>query len=123
MPNYRHVQFSVFRKAFGGAFDAGLKKYDIMNGDSSQSGLGVPAKSITILNHGPGIIYYQISSNGSDLGVVDGIDSGQGKVFQPQEGVYTAQISLYTDNAGTIFSMIATPGEWTDAELLAVLGG
>ncbi len=123
MPIYRHVPFSVFRKAFGGTYDAGLKKYDIMNGDSSQSGLGVPAKSLTIMNHGPGIIYYQISSNGSDLGVVDGIESGQGRSFQPQESVYTAQISLYTDNAGTIFSLIATPGEWTDEELIEILGG
>jgi hypothetical protein len=123
MPNYRHVPFSVFRKAFGGVGDAGLKKYDIMNGDSSQSGLGVPAKSLTIINHGPGIIYYQISSNGNDLGVVDGVESGQGKIFQPQESVYTAQISLYSDNGATLFSLIATPGEWTDEELIAVLGG
>lgn len=123
MPNYRHVPFSVFRKAFGDVGDAGLKKYDIMNGDSSQSGLGVPAKSLTIINHGPGIIYYQISSNGNDLGVVDGVESGQGKIFQPQESVYTAQISLYSDNGATLFSLIATPGEWTDEELIAVLGG
>lgn len=123
MPIYRHVPFSVFRKAFGGTFDAGARKYDIMNGDSSQSGLGVPAKSITLLNHGPGIIYYQISSNGIDFGEVDGIDSGQGKVFQPQESVYTAQIYLYTDNAGTVFSLCAAPGEWTDAELFEILGG
>jgi hypothetical protein len=108
---------------FGGIGDAGLRRYDIMNGDVSQSGLGVPAKSITIINHGAGILYYQISSNGIDLSVVDGIDSGQAKIYSPEEGVYTSVISMYSDNAATVFSFIATPGIWTDEELIDLLGG
>lgn len=58
MFRYRHVQFSVFRRAFGGVGEAGLQQFNIMNGDNGLSGLGVPAKSITIMNHGPGIVYY-----------------------------------------------------------------
>ena len=123
MPYYRHVPFAVFRMMVGGVGDAGLKKYNIMDGDMSQSGLGVPAKSISIINHGPGVLYYQISSNGSDVSVVDGIDSGQGKVYQPQEGVYTAIISITSDNANTVFSLVASPGEWTDEELADLMGG
>jgi len=123
MPIYRHVPFAVYRQVFGGIGDAGLRRYDIRNGDVSQSGLGVPAKSITIINHGAGILYYQISSNGIDISVVDGIDSGQAKIYSPEEGVYTSVISMYSDNAATVFSFIATPGIWTDEELIDLLGG
>jgi hypothetical protein len=123
MPRYSHVPFSVYRQSFGGIGDAGLKRYDVMQGDSSQSGLGVPAKSIAIVNHGAGILYYQISSNGIDISVVDGIDSGQAKIFSPDEGIYTQIITLYSDNAATVFSFIATPGIWTDEELADLFGG
>ena len=120
---YKHVPFSVYRLAVGGVGDAGLHKYNIMDGDASQSGLGVPAKALTIVNHGPGILYYQISSNGRDVSVIDGLDSGQAKAYQTTEGIYTAILTLYSDNAATIFSFVATPGEWTEEELAEVLGG
>lgn len=123
MPSYRHTPFSVYRQVVGGVGDAGLHRYDVMNGDISQSGLGVPAKSITIVNHGAGILYYQLSSNGIDVSVVDGIDSGQAKIFTPDEGIYTMVISLYSDNAATLFSFMATPGIWTDEELADLFGG
>jgi len=123
MPTQRHIPFAVFRQSMGGVGDAGAKKYDIVNGDSSQSGLGVPAKSIVIINHGPGILFYQISSNIEDVSVVDGIDSGQGKAYATDEGVYTATIQLYSDNAATIFSMVASPGIWTDDEIAELYGG
>lgn len=121
--NYRRIPFAVYRVAVGGVGDAGLHKYNIMDGDSSQSGLGVPAKALTIINHGPGVLYYQVSSNGVDISVIDGLDSGQAKSYQTNEGVCTAILSLYSDNAATIFSFVATPGEWTEDELAEVLGG
>lgn len=121
--NYRRIPFAVYRVMVGGVSDAGLHKYNIMDGDSSQSGLGVPAKALTIINHGPGVLYYQISSNGTDVSVIDGLDSGQAKSYQTNEGVCTSILSLYSDNAATIFSFVATPGEWTEAELAEVLGG
>lgn len=121
--NYKRIPFAEYRKSIGGVGDAGLHKYNIMDGDSSQSGLGVPAKALTIVNHGPGVLYYQISSNGVDISVVDGIDSGQGKAYQTDEGICTAILSLYSDNAATVFSFVATPGIWTEEELAEVLGG
>jgi hypothetical protein len=121
MFRYRHVQFSVFRRAFGGVGEAGLQQFNIMNGDNGLSGLGVPAKSITIMNHGPGIVYYQLSSNGYDFGSVDGIDSGQGKAYAADESVYTAIINLFTDNAATTFSITAAPGEWTEEEFTELM--
>ena len=54
MLNYRHVPFAVFRQQCGGVGEAGLKRYDIMNGEDGLAGLGVPAKAITIMNHGLG---------------------------------------------------------------------
>jgi hypothetical protein len=123
MFRYRHVQFSVFRQTFGGVGEAGLQQFNIMAGDNGLSGLGVPAKSFTIMNHGPGIVYYQISSNGYDFGAVDGIDAGQGKAFASNESVYAAIINLYTDNAATTFSITAAPGEWTEEEVLELMEG
>ena len=123
MVSYRRVQYSVYRQAVGGIGDAGLHRHMIMEGDLSQSGLGVPAKSFVITNHGPGILYYQISSNGIDSGVVDGIDSGQGKGYEPTEKVAAAVIAVWSDNAATTYSLIATPGEWTDEELAEVMAG
>ncbi len=120
---YKRIPFAIFRIPVGGVGDAGLHKYNIMEGDSSQSGLGVPAKALTIVNHGPGVLYYQISSNGIDVSVIDGLDSGQGKSYQTNEGVCVAILTIYSDNAATIFSFVATPGEWTDEELAEVLGG
>lgn len=121
--NYRRIPFAVYRVMVGGIGDAGLHKYNVMDGDSSQSGLGVPAKALTIINHGPGVLYYQISSNGIDVSVIDGLDSGQAKSYQTNEGVCTAILTLYSDNAATVFSFVATPGEWTEDELAEVLGG
>ena len=121
MLKYRHVPFAIYRQACGGVGEAGLKRYNIMNGDDGLAGLGVPAKAITILNHGPGILYYQISSNGRDVSVVDGIDSGEGKGYSAQEEVYTAVISIYSDNAATLFSIIAAPGLWTEEELIELM--
>lgn len=120
---YKRIPFSVYRNIVGGIGDAGLHKYNIMDGDSSQSGLGVPAKSLTIVNHGPGVLYYQISSNGIDVSVIDGLDSGQAKAFQTDEGICTAILTMYSDNAATVFSFVATPGIWTEEELAEVLGG
>ncbi len=120
---YKHIPFAIFRVSVGGVGDAGLHKYNIMDGDQSQSGLGVPAKALTIINHGPGVLYYQISSNGVDVSVIDGLDSGQGKAYQTNEGVCVAILTIYSDNAATVFSFVATPGEWTDEELAEVLGG
>ncbi len=120
---YKRIPFAIFRIAVGGVGDAGLHKYHIMDGDQSQSGLGVPAKALTIVNHGPGVLYYQISSNGVDVSVIDGLDSGQGKAYQTNEGICAAILTLYSDNAATVFSFVATPGEWTEEELAEVLGG
>ena len=100
---------------------SGPQKYDIMNGEDGLAGLGVPAKAITIMNHGPGILYYQISSNGRDVSVVDGIDSGQGKGYPAEEAVYVGVISLYSDNAATTFSINASPGVWTEEELIELM--
>ena len=121
MLNYRHVPFAVFRQQCGGVGEAGLKRYDIMNGEDGLAGLGVPAKAITIMNVGPGILYYQISSNGRDVSVVDGIDSGQGKGYPAEEAVYVGVISLYSDNAATTFSINASPGVWTEEELIELM--
>ena len=121
MLKYRHVPFAVYRQVCGGVGEAGLKRYDIMNGEDGLAGLGVPAKAITIMNHGPGILYYQISSNGRDVSVVDGIDSGQGKGYPAEEAVYVGVISLYSDNAATTFSINASPGVWTEEELIELM--
>lgn len=118
---YRHVPFAIFRQVCGGIGEAGLKRYDIMNGEDGLAGLGVPAKAITIMNHGPGILYYQLSSNGRDVSVVDGIDSGQGKAYPSDEAIYTAVVSVYSDNAATSFSIMASPGVWTEEEFIELM--
>jgi len=123
MPSYKHLPYAIFRRPVGGVGDAGRFLHMIMEGDATQMGLGVPAKSITLINHGPGILYYQISSNGQDVAVTDGIDSGQGKAYQPQESVYSAVVAVWSDNAATTYSLMATPGDWTDEELAEIIGG
>lgn len=40
------------------------------------------------MNPGPGILYYQISSDSRDVSVVDGIDSGPVKDIHAEEAVY-----------------------------------
>ena len=121
MLQYRHVPFAIFRQVCSGGGEAGLHRYDIMKGEDGLAGLGVPAKAITIMNHGPGILYYQLSSNGRDVSVVDGIDSGQGKAYPPEEAVYTSVVSVYSDNAATSFSIMASPGVWTEEEFIELM--
>ena len=121
MLNYRHVPFAVFRQQCGGVGEAGLKRYDIMNGEDGLAGLGVPAKAITILNYGPGILYYQISSNGRDISVVDGIDPSQDKGYAVHDGIYIAVISMFSDDPDTTFSIIAIPGIWTEDEYIELM--
>lgn len=89
-------------------------------GDSSQ-GLGCPAKSMALRNHGGGsglnILYFTFSENGKYWGKIGSIEAGQSEVYDASDNCIFWSMILWASNANMKFSLRATPGYWTDAEL------
>jgi len=88
--------------------------------DDSRQGFGVPAKSLMIQNHGGGAgdnyLYYRT--------IHDKIGSSPPAILAPDEFINYQlgetlfwAILLWSSNANLVFSLDATPGEWTDAEI------
>ena len=89
-------------------------------GDKSQ-GLGCPAKSIAIRNHGGGSglndLHYVFSENGKYWGARSSIEAGQSEIYDSSDNCIFWSILFWSSNANLQFSMRATPGYWTKPEL------
>ena len=116
---YNRSRYVVSRYEFqhGGDGDSYLCNFV---GDSRQA-FGVPAKSLMIQNHaggaGDNYLYFRTIHDktlGSSPPAVLGPDEFIN--YQLGETVFWA-VLLWASNANLVFSLDATPGEWTDAEI------
>jgi hypothetical protein len=91
-----------------------------MVGDKTQ-GLGVPAKSIAIRNHGGGSglneLYFTFSENGKYWGATATIEAGQSELYDSSDNCIFWSVLLWPSNKNMKFSLRATPGYWQDSEL------
>jgi hypothetical protein len=98
---------------FSSGGDGDSRIYDFVN--DPHQGFGVPAKSLTIFNHGGGagsnLIYYKISRNGDSFSRKHSIDPDAGVNYLLGETVIYG-LMIWASNANCSFSFVATPGEW-----------
>lgn len=92
---------------------------DIVN-DEAQ-GLGVPAKSFTVINYGGGggynILYFSTSENGIAWDRRSMLLPNTAETYDVGDNVIVSQIKLWATNAMLRFAVRATPGEWSISEL------
>ena len=117
--SYRRGKFVVDRHEFtvGGEGDALV--LDFVN-DKLQ-GLGVPAKSLLLMNHGGGAgdneLYFRTSEDGSGWDKKATILNDRTEEYAVADGQVISQLICWASNANLQVSIRATPGVWTLTEL------
>jgi len=121
--NYRHGRFVVNRYRFvtGGPGDVYI--IDFVN-DAAQ-GFRVPAKSLAIRNHGGGsgnnylymAIAQSVTASGTDWDESAIVESDSVENYSPEDGCIMFGVLLWASNPSLVFSLRATPGDWTSSEL------
>lgn len=115
----RRGRFSINRYEFqiGGVGDS--YPVDFVN-DPSQ-GLGVPAKSLLIINHAGGsgynLLHFKLTENGSDWDGESTVEPGTNESYAPEDNCVFMGAVFWVDDPHVRFSIRATPGEWTLEEL------
>ncbi len=116
---YRHNPYVVnaYQFLIGGAGD--LFEIDFVK--DRKQGFGVPAKSIVVYNlggaYGTDYLYVKYSSDNQRYSPELGLFSGQRLVVEPADGVMITNAMVWAESLGTAFTLVATPGIWTDQEL------
>lgn len=116
---YRHGKFSIDRYEFltGGEGDVLVLNFV----DDPAQGLGVPAQSLLIMNHGGGAgnnyLYYRTSEDGSGWDKLSTILPDRTEEYTPADGQVFSQAMFWSSNASLRVSVRATPGEWTLGKL------
>lgn len=112
---YRRGKFSIDRYEFVNGGEGDVLVLDLVN-DPSQ-GLGVPAQSLLIMNHGGGAgnnyLYYRTSVDGDGWDKLVTILPDRTEEYEPADGQVISQLMLWASNANLQVSVRATPGEWT----------
>ncbi len=118
--DYRHNPFVINRYPFtlGGPND--LKQIDFIN--DRKQGFGVPAKSLVIRNIGGGVggdyLHVQYAEKKQHFSPEVSLYEGERLVIKPDDGIIISYAIVWSDSASLSFSLIATPGVWTWAELV-----
>lgn len=120
---YNNGRYTVDAYEFQRGGDGDVKFCNFIK-DEAQ-GFGVPAKSFSIENHGGGagenIIYYRTIHNLYGTSRQSRLLPDCYKNYLPTESRYYG-ILVWASNANCCFSLDATPGEWTDAEVVDFIG-
>jgi hypothetical protein len=116
-PTIRHSQFVVDYYRFSVADE--YQQYNI-EGDRSQ-GLGVPAKALTVKNHGGGEAddHLIIQHSPDNRSWTNKFQIYEGEIFivRPEHGIWISQIRVSAKSIGLVCSIHAAPGVWSDTEL------
>lgn len=92
---------------------------DIVNDPTR--GLGTPAKSLAIINHGKGAgqnrLYFRYSEDGRYWGDIDYIEAGRAEIYDTSDNCIFWSVHLWGTNANMSFSLRAVPGYWSKPEL------
>lgn len=102
------VPYIISRYTFTAAGDSGRKIADVAT-DPTQ-GFMAPGKSCVIENHGPGTLYFVISSDGSHFSDSGSLTAGQVESYEYRDGVDIHTVIFWASAAGTIMSFRAVPG-------------
>lgn len=116
---YRHGKYSLDRYEFVTGGEGDIITIDFVN-DTLQ-GLGVPAKSLLIINHaggaGDNYLYFKTSEDGSGWDKTSVVLPDRTEEYSQADGQVISQLMLWSSNANLRVSVRATPGIWTLTEL------
>jgi hypothetical protein len=115
----RHGQFVIAEYAFKVGTKSELIQANFES-DKDQ-GFGVPAKALTIINHGGGTnghyLHIQHSEDHHSWCHEFRIYDGERFFIRPEHGIWIAEAKVWADSIGTVCSIHAAPGIWSDFEL------
>lgn len=115
---YNRTRFAVNRYEFQSGGDGDCVLCDFV-GDNKQ-GFGVPAKSLMLHNHGGGagdnFLYYRTIHTRIGSAPPSTLEADAFINYQLGETIFYA-VLVWASNANLVFSLDATPGEWTDADV------
>jgi len=117
--SHRHQPYVINRYSFvrGGAND--LYQIDFIN--DRRQGFGVPAKSVVVRNDGGGVgsdyLHVQYAEYKHYYTPDLSLYEGEALVIKPDDGVLVSNMLIWADSARLSFSLVATPGQWSNKEL------
>jgi hypothetical protein len=114
---YEHGRFVVSTFEFTRGGDGDVYCCDFVR--DPRQGFGVPAKSMSIQNHGGGagdnLIYYRTTYDGSKFSKTMILYPDMFVNYYLGETIFYG-VLVWASNANCRFSLDATPGEWTEKE-------
>lgn len=115
----RRGRYVIERHKIANAGESNALSIDIVN--DPRQGLGVPAKSLVIINHGGGagrsLLHFSITDDGVLWDTSSTISPGMAEEYSVLDNIVVAMVRIWSDSPGTTFSLRATPGQWTYEEL------